>query len=429
MTHATKFLIARLRASRFPRLLVVRWGSQGSDGLFQSGLAAFILFSPERAPGALAVATGFAIVLLPYSFLGPFVGTVLDRFHRRNVLMVANLMRSVLLAGIALMIVTGTPEVILIPSVLASFGLSRLVLAGLSAGLPRVVSADLLVPANAIAVTGGTLASVIGGGIGLGIRTATSAMASDSSDALIVAAAACTYLFAGLSALLLRAGELGPADHERVHALAWHLGIEDVRGGLSHLRQHVHAGWAIARIAMVRGGMSALIVMTILLQRNSFSTDSDTGIARLAVVVTLMGVGSLIGAAITPRATVRWSRVTWMRINVVVVATLAGLFPLMISPLMVPVMMMLIAGSAQAIKVSADAEVQLAIDDDYRGRVFAVYDMSVNIAIVIGAFVAALLLPNTGRSALLPIVIASVWAVSALVEHYALRAAHHSRRS
>jgi MFS family permease len=375
----------------------------------------------------MAVATGFALVLLPYSLLGPFVGTILDRFHRRNVLLAANLGRSALLLAIAVLVARGTSETLLIPWVLAGFGMSRLVLAGLSAGLPRLVPADLLVPANAIAVTGGTLASVIGGGLGLGIRRLTSDFASDTSDAAIVALAALAYLLAALSALRLRPVELGPEDHERVDRVAWHLGLEAVHRGLAHLRQHARAGWAIARIAMVRGGMSALIVMTILLQRNTFHSDPDDAIAALAVVVTVMGIGSLFGAAITPRATMRWSRLRWMRINMVIVAGLVALFPLLLTPVLLPIGMMAIAASAQAIKVSADAEVQLAIDDDFRGRVFAVYDMSVNISIVTGAFLAAALLPEGGRSTLVPLIIASIVAIAGLVERYRWRSAHHSR--
>lgn len=398
-------LLSQLRATRLSRLLVLRWGSQGSDGLFQSGLASFVLFSPERAPTATAVATGFAVVLLPYSLLGPLIGTALDRFHRRSIIFTANLFRSSLLVIIALLIAGGTSEAGLIPWVLACFGLSRLVLAGLSAGLPRLVPGQLLVPANAIAVTGGTLAAVIGGGIGLGVRSLTAPWSSNASDAVIVFAAALTYLVAALSALRLGRQELGPQEHKIIHA--WWSGLEDLRSGVAHLEHRPQAGWAIARIAVVRGGMSSFVVATILLQRNSFTSSADAAIAGLAVVVTAMGIGSLIGAAITPRATLQWSRVTWMRANLAISAMLAVLFPVAQSPMLLPVMMMFIAIAGQSIKVSADAEVQTTIEDDYRGRVFAVYDMSVNVAIVAGSFLAAALLPENGRSALLSTALAS----------------------
>lgn len=404
--------LRHLRATRLQRLLVLRWSSQTSDGLFQSGLASFLLFSPERAPTALAVAGGFAIVLLPYSLLGPLVGTVLDRFDRRNVLIVANLVRALLLLWIATLINAGTSEAGLIPWVLLCFGLSRLVLAGLSAGLPRLVPTEVLVPANAIAVTGGTLAAVLGGGIGLGLRSLSASWSSDRSDAAIVVVAAVTYLCAALAGLRLRRGELGPHEHERPGS--WAAGLIDLRLGLVYLRRHSRAGWAITRIAVVRGGMSALIVAAILLQRNVFTDDPDRAIAGLAVVVTFMGVGSLIGAAITPRAAEIWTRVVWMHINTVAAGLLSLAFAITQTPVLLPITMLLIAMAGQAIKVSADAEVQTTIEDDYRGRVFAVFDMSVNVAIVAGSFLAALLIDEEERSLFLPISVGVLWLVMAL---------------
>ena len=42
------------------------------------------------------MAAGLAVILLPYSVVGPFAGALLDRWDRRRVLLVANLLRAVL---------------------------------------------------------------------------------------------------------------------------------------------------------------------------------------------------------------------------------------------------------------------------------------------------------------------------------------------
>jgi hypothetical protein len=63
----------------------------------------------------------------------------------------------------------------------------------------------------------------------------------------------------------------------------------------------------------------------------------------------------------------------------------------------------------QSLKVTNDALVQSKIDDIYRGRVFSVYDVIVNGAIVSGAVFAALLLPNTGDAFLVPLIVAVVY--------------------
>jgi zona occludens toxin (predicted ATPase) len=64
-----------------------------------------------------------------------------------------------------------------------------------------------------------------------------------------------------------------------------------------------------------------------------------------------------------------------------------------------------LACTGQAVKVTNDALVQTNIADEFRGRVFAFYDMAVNAAIVIGACVAAATLPNSGKSLVLPLLI------------------------
>ena len=150
---------------------------QFTDGVFQSALASFVLFSPERQPDAKSAAAAFAVVLLPYSLIGPFVGTILDRVSRQRVILFANLFRALTLIFIAGLIRNGATGIELTIFVLLAFGVNRLILAGLSAGLPLLINLDgvegrnNLVSINAAAVTGGTVFVVIGGGVGIGIRT------------------------------------------------------------------------------------------------------------------------------------------------------------------------------------------------------------------------------------------------------------------
>jgi MFS family permease len=96
-----------IRDRKLLRLLRVRWSGQLIDGLFQSALASFVLFSPERQASAVNAAVAFAVVLLPYSIIGPFVGTVLDRFSRQRAIFFANLTRAATLVVIAFLMFKG----------------------------------------------------------------------------------------------------------------------------------------------------------------------------------------------------------------------------------------------------------------------------------------------------------------------------------
>src|SRR5690606_14309574 len=64
------------------RLVIVRLLGSLGDGTVQAALLGVILFSPERETEPAAIATGFAVLLLPYSLLGPFAAAALDRWDR-----------------------------------------------------------------------------------------------------------------------------------------------------------------------------------------------------------------------------------------------------------------------------------------------------------------------------------------------------------
>jgi len=56
---------------------------------------------------------------------------------------------------------------------------------------------------------------------------------------------------------------------------------------------------------------------------------------------------------------------------------------------------------------------QQQMDDDYRGRAFAFYDMMFNVPFVLGALVAAEIVPDDGKSYLLVVVAAAGYLVAA----------------
>ena len=56
---------------------------------------------------------------------------------------------------------------------------------------------------------------------------------------------------------------------------------------------------------------------------------------------------------------------------------------------------------------------QSKINDYYRGRVFAVYDVLVNAAIVSGGVIAALLLSDSGQGWQVPILVSAIYLITA----------------
>src|SRR3954447_4752554 len=153
-----------LERGDFRRLLTTRLLSQFGDGVFQAALAGTVLFNPQRAADPIDVAAGFAVLLLPYSLVGPFAGVWLDRWSRRQVLLRANLLRAGLVAVVAAVVLAGVEGTAFYAAGLAVFSVNRFILAALSAGLPHTTDEPSLVSANALSTTSGAVVTVIGGG-------------------------------------------------------------------------------------------------------------------------------------------------------------------------------------------------------------------------------------------------------------------------
>src|SRR3954463_8863453 len=183
-----------LERGDFRRLLTTRLLAQFGDGVFQAALAGTGLFKPQRAAAPIDVAAGFAILLLPYSLVGPFAGVWLDRGSRRQVLLRANLLRAGLVAVCAALVVGGVQGTAFYAAGLAVFSVNRFVLAALSAWLPHTTDDASLVSANALSTTSGAVATVTGGGAAIALLQVTGS--SDGGYAVLALAAALPYLAA-----------------------------------------------------------------------------------------------------------------------------------------------------------------------------------------------------------------------------------------
>jgi len=406
-----------IRDAKLFRLLRVRWTGQITDGIFQSALASFVLFSPERQASAVNAAVAFAVVLLPYSIVGPFVGTILDRFSRQRAIFFANITRSVTLLIIAFLMYNDYTGVEITVFVLIAFGVNRLILAGLSAGIPLMTTPQSLISANAIAVTGGSVWVVLGGGIGLGIRKLLDSSASaDRADAIIILVGACGFLAAALLAGLLKKDEIGPRPHEIVRG-GFTQGLREMRDGFKFLEVHADAARGIAAVAIHRGGLTAFTLTALLLERNTFNdpSDSEAGLAGLSLTLSIAAIGFVIGAISAPYGVRKVGRHRWMRLSISAAGISALFLVIDRTPVLLAITAFFTALCGQSVKVTNDALVQSKIDDVFRGRVFAVYDVLVNGAIVSGALIAAWILPISGDTWILPLLISAAWAFVAIV--------------
>lgn len=393
-------LLAQLRAClRYPKyrkLLLVRLISQSGDGVFQAGLATLFFFNPQNATTAGGVAAAFAVLLLPFTVVGPFAGPLLDRWRRRQVLFGANLVRTGLTLMLAVMIYAAPAGWPVYVAALVTLGVNRFLLSGLSAGQPHTLPDHLLIMANSITPTLGSVAAGIGAAVGLVLNWISN---GPLRNMIALLAAAAIFLGAALATLRLAPDELGP--DEKPHSTL----AADLRGVISRMvagaRYLVRRGtpaYGLGIMAIHRFLYGVNLIALLLISRNLLAdpADAEAGLAAFALVGGVSLVGNGLAIVLTPTV-YQWLRpAKWILICLALSAVSQCLLVATYHPPVIYLSAILLGLGVQGAKIAVDTIVQAHTADSFRGRAFSIYDMMYNAAFVGAAGLAALALPDTG---------------------------------
>lgn len=384
----------------FRKLFAVRLVSQCGDGMFQVGLATLFFFAPERLTTATDVATAFAVLLLPFTLVGPWAGVLLDRWRRRQVLLVGNAVRVLLTAALAVLMVTVGVGPAVYVLTLVTLSVNRFLLSALSAGLPNVVPGPQLLLANSITPTLGAAAA--GVGAALGFVGGIVAPAGPAHDAVVLVGAALLFGAASALALRLHPDRLGPTHRAGSDELLTHL--RDIGRGLvdgaRHLLERGTPALGLGVMAVHRFLYGVTFIASILISRNLLSdpADADAGLRTFGLVLAVSAVGFGLAVVVTPLAHERLSPAAWIVVCLGLAAASQLVLAATVARTAVLVCAALLGLAAQGTKIAVDTIVQRDTRDDVRGRAFALYDVLYNAAFVGAAALAAMTLPDTGWS-------------------------------
>jgi MFS family permease len=404
-----------LAESGFRRLFATRLISQAGDGVFQAGLGSYVFFNATTYPNPASAATAFAVLYLPYSLIGPFAGVFIDRWSRRQILVWSAIIRAGFVALTASLVASGTFGLPLYAAALLVQSVNRFFLSSLSAALPHVVEEDHLVMANGVSPTAGGIMTAIGGVIALGVHAVTHG-GNIGSAVTLFASGAC-YLLSSAAAATMHKDLLGPTRDEAAarpgNLLA---SLADVATGLAAGARYIwHRRRATATLGAIGGNKflyGILLLMSILLYRNYFYPASSTGaLGHFTLLVTAGAIGYGLSAFVTPPVTQRISKQAWLAIALACAGVLTGALGEFFTQVTLIVIALGVNLAAQSVGICAVTILQEEVADDYRGRVFAFYDMMSNIPSVAGAAVCALVLPLSGKS---------YWAIGGVAAAYLL---------
>ncbi|WP_062305464.1 hypothetical protein [Demequina subtropica] len=395
--------LARLWHARgFRRLTLVRLLSQTGDGMFQVGIATAFFFDPTEAATPGQIALGFAILLAPFTLVGPFVGPLIDRWQRQRILLIGNLVRTTLALTIGAVVLLDGPSWIEYGLALLTLSVNRFLLASMSAGLANVVPARELLAANAIMPTLGTIAAAAGAAVG-GVVTLVVPTATDSSLALAaLVGSALAFSSSAWATTLLSRRQLGPTEPLAALHLAAQLRAlaSELASGVRYLHRRVTPLQALSVMAAQRLLYGMMFVASILMSRHVLGDPAhpEQSIGEFATVLGFAAVGFGTAAVLTPWLAPRVGPHRWIVGALLLGAGGQALLAASSARWALLSAAVIVSIAVQGAKIAVDTIVQRDTADDFRGRAFTLYDVAYNVAFVSSAAVAALLLPPTGYS-------------------------------
>jgi MFS family permease len=378
---------AALAARDFRSLLAARLTSQFADGFFQAYLIARLVFlNPEEQSTAVGVAQAFAIIVLPFSLIGPFAGVFIDRWSRRAILAVAPFVRG---GAALLLVVLGGSDPWVFALALVVMSVNRFYLATAGAVMPTLVPVEDLLVGNAMATVGGTVLTFVGVVAGTKVADAIGA-----EELLVVIAAA----WPAAALLARRIGNpLRAARPESTIRTDLSRVAAELRSGVRRLAATPAALGSVVSVSFDQFLVGLVTVLSLVVFKEQF----QEGVGSYGNILAAGGGGVLAG---TLTVGVLEARMAKVRI-VTMAFALSGVACVAVAPAITGPTILL-ASFALGLtfawrKVPVDTIVQSSIPDRYRGRVMAVYDLLYSTSRVWSALLAVLLIPRLSTGWLL----------------------------
>jgi len=367
----------------FRRLLGSQFIGQAADGIAQAAFYAVLILEDPLDQGTPGQILGlFALTLLPYSVIAPFLGVFVDRWSRRTLLVATNIARGLLLLTLPLWSLISPDDTELFVGILALLGLGRLFLTTKGAVLPVVVHEHDLLEANSISGGGGMLSALMGGVAGLAL------VAYISADSVFFVAGA---VYAGAA---LVAGRISsPLSHVHEHVPRVIEAIKDIAGelveGVTEIWRRAGVRLPLVSIFLLRTVGMFIAVAAILLIKNEFPGEAER-FGRLSVsglALGTAGAGAFAAALTAPFLGHRYNKPQLIIVGYAIagigITALGG-----IQHAAAILTLTAIGGYGTFVsKVATDAQVQEALPDGFRGRAFALYDILYNVASVVAGAV------------------------------------------
>jgi MFS family permease len=354
------------------------------------------LLTTYHIPIKYAASSGSYLMVsstIPAILFGVAAGIFVDRYHKKQVMVVSNLLRGGLI--LLLPILPKEFAILLLINFTISVVMQVFTPAELSA-IPLVVKQENLLTANALFTTTSITSLIFGFGIGEPILTAVTSISKNGSREILVAAL--YFIAAGLVQLVKMEEQIDTSKQAR-RANPWH----ELKIGFEYLRSNKLLLSAMLQLAVLFSTIAALLGLSIKLTSEVALKPEQFG-----YLVAPLGIGLVIGAGILGHLGSRIQQKSLPLIGFIGMGITLIMFTF-VHDLLLGIFCAGILGlGASLIAVPMQTLIQEKTPESMRGKVFGFQNNAVNIAVAVPLIIVA---PLADRFGLPPI----LWGMSVIV--------------
>jgi MFS family permease len=321
-------------------------------------IALYILVM-ELSGSELALGIVFVTKLLPFAFAAPFAGMIADRFDRKTIMIVSDILRGIVVLGF-LLVKTADFLWLLYLLIVLQVVISAFFTPAKSATIPNIASKEELMTANALSSISWSIVFALGAALG-GLVTEWFGVS------VVFVINGCTYF---ISALLISGVRVPPKPTTKKTDADWldWTGLRQIAEGFRYMAQRP----PVFRYVLVKGlwGISGggLMFISVLLSKNVAIASS--------IAIGFFYAARALGTAVGPILSRRWfpndsywsQVIGWSFIFGGVTYLFVGIT---YSAILIALLMFVGHMAAGSNWVLSTTYLQKRTEDAYRGRVFA----------------------------------------------------------
>jgi len=299
---------------------------------------------------------------VPSFFFGPLSGVVADRFSRRTIMIVTDVLRAVVVLGFLFVRRADQLWIIYVLTVL-QLGLSTFFEPAKTAVIPSIVNDRELVAANAISSVTWSIMLTLGAAIGGVITGWFGTNAAFILDAL-------SYLLSAWLIFNVRLPKRPPRERQKL-SFAKAIGITDTIEGARYVKDRVRV-FALLMVKPAWGLGGGILTLLAVFGERIFPVGKSAA-TGIGVLFAARGIGTAVGPIVARRIAGEGDR--RMQITIGIAFLIGGVFYMAFGSATSFILALIVLGVAHMggsiLWVFSTVLLQRSVEDNFRGRVFA----------------------------------------------------------